>query len=162
MKRKPVRYIVVLIGIVAVAYLAASGKPVVEEIDSSFYGISSSLENQKTVHLLVIHGIGSHCVGYSETLIKHTLAQIKLFPDKDRESPDWVNTYSATDCWRQGDPSNEASMNEYERVKKGIAICRQIHKDNTNKNTENCEIIRWPNKSNFPNLPPEAGFIRNT
>lgn len=51
--------------------------------DSQFVGIRQSLDKGKNVHLVVIHGIGTHCLGYSQQLVNGILRKVGIEPRKD-------------------------------------------------------------------------------
>lgn len=61
--------VILLLGIL-IPMALASNYTSIRYIDRSFDGLSHSVrEDGKTVRLLVIHGIGRHCVGYSDDLV---------------------------------------------------------------------------------------------
>lgn len=76
--------IVVAIG--AVVVFAVTNKTDVMHIDRDFNGLSESVvgSDEKTTRLLVIHGIGRHCIGYSENLTRGIASQMGLsVPEMD-------------------------------------------------------------------------------
>nr|VFK58022.1 MAG: hypothetical protein BECKTC1821F_GA0114240_102134 [Candidatus Kentron sp. TC] len=70
----------------------------IEQIDRDFEGIfgvgagsgsaagGGSSGNEKTIHLLVIHGIGRHCIGYADNLTTGIARHADFFPTTDEAS----------------------------------------------------------------------------
>jgi len=78
--------ILTAVGIAALVVMAVANKTDVIHIDKDFNGLSESLigNEEKTTRLLVIHGIGRHCIGYSENLTRGIASQMGLsVPEKD-------------------------------------------------------------------------------
>ena len=84
----------ILIGIMAVLFVIMAIPLVIvgavsifsSDIHSSdirFDGIRQTLDNGKNVHLVVIHGIGTHCLGYSQQLVNGILVKVGIKPDKE-------------------------------------------------------------------------------
>jgi len=79
----------IAVGIAVLVVMAAANKTDVMHIDKDFNGLSESLvgsdgSEEKTIRLLVIHGIGRHCIGYSENLTRGIASQMGLsVPEKD-------------------------------------------------------------------------------
>jgi hypothetical protein len=74
------------VGIAVIVVLAVANKTDVIHIDKDFNGLSESLigNEEKTTRLLVIHGIGRHCIGYSENLTRGIASQLGLsVPEKE-------------------------------------------------------------------------------
>lgn len=77
------------VAVVALIIMAAAHKTDVVHLDKDFSGLSESLVgseggDEKTMRLLVIHGIGRHCIGYAENLTRGIASQMGLsVPDKD-------------------------------------------------------------------------------
>lgn len=78
--------ILAAVSIAVIVVLAVANKTDVIHIDKDFNGLSESLigNEEKTTRLLVIHGIGRHCIGYSENLTRGIASQLGLsVPEKD-------------------------------------------------------------------------------
>nr|VFK44905.1 MAG: hypothetical protein BECKTC1821D_GA0114238_102232 [Candidatus Kentron sp. TC] len=70
----------------------------IERIDRDFEGIfgidtgnktasGDSPRVEKTIHLLIIHGIGRHCIGYADNLTTGIARHASFFPATDKVSP---------------------------------------------------------------------------
>jgi hypothetical protein len=78
----------IAVGVIISIAIAVTNETDVIHIDKEFHGLSKSLigdENKKkTMRLLVIHGIGKHCIGYSDSLIRGIASQMGLsIPEKN-------------------------------------------------------------------------------
>lgn len=72
---------VVLVFIMAIVAILAGvlfSRPTIGSIDLPFRGLSDTIADGKTVHLLVVHGMGPHCIGYSDRLVSGLAAHLGL------------------------------------------------------------------------------------
>ena len=74
--------ILIAVGVAISIAVTVTNETDVIHIDKDFHGLSESLignENKKkTMRLLVIHGIGKHCIGYSDSLTRGIATQMGL------------------------------------------------------------------------------------
>ncbi len=67
----------------------------IQYIDQSFSGINASMEIDKTVRLLVVHGIGTHCIGYADSLVQGVAGESNSKPLLSSASYDnWLESIS--------------------------------------------------------------------
>lgn len=80
--------VLITVGAIVSIVIAATNETNVIHIDKDFRGLSKPLNvkenNSKTMRLLVIHGIGKHCIGYADSLTRGIASQMGLsIPEKN-------------------------------------------------------------------------------
>ena len=71
-------YIVALICLAGFSIPTASFFSTIRSVDSPVEGLSEQLATGKTVHLVIVHGIGGHCIGYSNALTAGLARYLRL------------------------------------------------------------------------------------
>lgn len=65
--------------ILAVSYLSQT----IRSVDLPVHGLIEPITSGKTIHLVVIHGIGKHCIGYSKDLVAGLAKDLGLTPKNE-------------------------------------------------------------------------------
>ena len=113
---------------------------VVLNIDQNFSGVDASLAADKTVHLLLVHGMGIHCIGYSRELVDGVVRNLKHKLRSVTPVNKNIEQFSEANCLKAfeddsyfvssdlGDPTKRRPTTEAE-------LCWQLSKHNA------CELI---------------------
>jgi len=134
--------LIILIGLIVGVWIW-SGSDTIENLDADFNGVFIPLDpSKRQVHILIVHGIGSQCIGYSEDFVRSMAEKAHLEPETN--PVDEITDYQGEACRELGKPPyyGQIQPKQYERQEKGIKLCQEIHENRGNGS--DCEILKKP------------------
>jgi hypothetical protein len=118
--------------------ISACKLPTTFTVDESFVGLNEAIVEDKTIHLLVVHGMGIHCIGYAHNLIDGVASELGLtsISDVPREIEEFSDD-KCVDDFITGDYQNRETdeNNNPQRTTKEDDLCWKLSKK------DQCELI---------------------
>jgi hypothetical protein len=144
--------VLALISIVCISYLSET----VRSVDSPVAGLAARIDSGQTVHLVIVHGIGGHCIGYSNALVAGIVKHLGLVVKRQSLSsgkPETNNEQNYNGNCPNGDeldPGQEVGP-KLQLLPKQKELCADLYRYN-----RSCQEINFDPSDDFDQT---LGFI---